>query len=340
MKQDKRFRQVVVAAAVIAAAALFAWAAAGFAHEKDRLRGEPFTDPSYRVPMPKEWVEKPVRYETGAEKADLTVVMDQDMYHALLPAIEKYAKETGLSISVKEGTCGISLGMLSNKTVDIGGFCCPPAKEDRFPGLKFHTLGVVAKAFFVNPDNPTAGLTVNELRKIYSGKITKWSAIKTPDGRPGPDRPIRAVARFHCQKRPGHWRLLMGSEDQFGPGVTEVGAIPDMIREVADHRDAIGWEVMGMAAHYKDKGPVKVLAINGHLPTDKGAVASLAYPFYRTYNLTTWEGRAANGKADGLVQYLIGEVGRLDPSLGLVPVPLLKKAGWKFLGDEVVGEPE
>lgn len=335
MKTDRRRRY-----AVIAAAALTAWAAGGAAHEKDALRGEPFTDPSSRVSMPKEWRDKPIRYEKGSEKADVTVVMDQDMYHALLPAIRQYAAQKSLNISVKEGTCGISLGMLSSKTVDVGGFCCPPAKEDRFPGLKFHTLGVVAKAFFVHPDNPVAGLTVNELRKIYSGKISKWSGIKMPDGRPGADRPIRAVARFHCQKRPGHWRLVLGSEDQFGTAITEVGAIPDMISEVADHPDAIGWEVMGMAAHYKNKGAVKVLAIDGHLPTEKGALASLAYPFYRTYNLTTWEGKATNDKAGALIQYLVREVEHLDPSLGLVPVPLLKQAGWKFRGGELVGEPE
>jgi hypothetical protein len=118
------------------------------------LKGPSFTAPGQTFEMPSEWMKKPIRYEKWADNADISVTLEQDVYQLILPLIQKYAKQRGLTIAVKEGTCGISAGMLNRKVVDIGGFCCPPGGEDRLPGLKFHTLGIVAKAFLLHPDNP------------------------------------------------------------------------------------------------------------------------------------------------------------------------------------------
>lgn len=304
------------------------------------VRGEAFTDPSHRFPMPDEWVRKPVKYEEFAGKADIAVTLEQDVYHLILPLIRKYTKEHGLKIAVQEGTCGISAGALARKAVDIGGFCCPPGKEDRLPGLKFHTLGIVAKAILVHPDNPVDNISMKQATDIFSGKTYRWSGLRTAAGKPGPDREIRAIGRFHCKARPGHWRLLLDNEDMFSPRLYEVGSMPDMIAGVAKHRDAVGWEVLGMLEKYEKSGTVKPLRINGHLPTDGEALAAGKYPLYRTYNITTWEGKGVESPhAQRLVEYLMKEVEQIDPKYGFVPASRLKKSGWKFLGDELVGEP-
>ena len=33
----------------------------------------------------------------------------------------------------------------------------------------------------MNPDNPVSGLTTQQLRDIYAGKITNWSEVGGPD---------------------------------------------------------------------------------------------------------------------------------------------------------------
>jgi ABC-type phosphate transport system substrate-binding protein len=68
--------------------------------------------------------------------------------------------------------------------------------------------------------------------------------------------------------------------------------MPDMIAQVSSNKGAIGWEVLGMVEHYRNIGKVKPLRINGYSPTDVDAIAAKKYPFYRTYNITTWEGKA------------------------------------------------
>ncbi len=312
------------------------------AQDVDPLTGPSFTDPSSIFKMPADWKAKQIRYEEWAGKADIAVTLEQDVYRMILPLIEKFGKEKGIRVAVKEGTCGISAGMLSRKAVDVGGFCCPPGKEDRLPGLKFHTLGIVAKAFLVHPENHVDNVSSGELRDIFRGKIHNWSELKTTDNGKGPSLTIKPVARFHCPLRPGHWRGLLENEDLFSPRLYEVGSMPDMIAAVATNKGAIGWETLGMVEHYRNMGAVKPLRIDGHSPGDGEALAAKKYPFYRTYNITTWEGKGVeNEKAKALVEYLLRAVEGIDPvKSGIAPASKLRKAGWKFKGNELVGEPD
>ncbi len=315
-----------------------------YAHNADDgFRGETFSDPNKQFSMPADWVDKRIVYDREAERADadLAIVMDQDIYYTLLPMIQQFGKDHNLKIYIKEGTCGIAAGMLEKKSVDMGGFCCPPGPEDRLPGLKFHTMGIVAIAFFVNPANPVDNLSSAQLRDIYGGKTFRWSEIKTAAGISGPDWTIKAIGRLHCQKRPGHWRQVLDSDSQFSPRMLEVGSIPDMIAQVASSRDAIGWEVLTMAEKYRNMGSVKPLRIDGYLPSDSAALAALKYPFYRTYSLSTWVGkRVQNRHADDLVEFMKKEFDKLNADkYGFVSQERLRKAGWKFKGDELVGEP-
>ncbi len=305
------------------------------------LRGEAFSSPAIVTPMPRAWIAKPIAHDPAAAKADVSVVLDQGAYPALLPFIQEYAKARGLRITVTEGTCGISAGALARKAVDIGGFCCPPGKEDRLPGLRFHTLGIASIAFFVNPANPIDDLTTRQLRDIYRGRIYRWSELTTASGTRGPAAVIRAIGRLHCKLRPGHWKLLLRNENQFSPRMSEVGSIPDMIAQVGAYREAIGWEVLSMIARYRDVGTVKVLQINGVDPRDGAALASLRYPFYRVYDLTTWEGKnVENPDAQDLVRYLQKRVDALDTTAGgFASARALRKAGWQFAGDELIAEP-
>jgi ABC-type phosphate transport system substrate-binding protein len=329
-----------------AAAALFAFvfilsASAFAADSADKMKGPAFTDPARRFPMPAAWVNKPIQYEGWAEKADIAVSLEQDVYQTILPLIQKYAKEHNLKIAVKEGTCGIAAGMLSRKTVDMGGFCCPPGKEDRLPGIKYHTLGIVSKAFLVHTLNPVDNVSSQQLIEMFRGKIYRWSELRDSSGKPGAGGTIRTVARLHCQTRPGHWRLLLDDDKFFSPRLVEVGSIPDVLNAVATDRDAVGWEVLSMVEKYKKGDRMKPLRVNGYSPTDYEALASGKYPYYRTYTITTWEGPAVeNEKARKLVEYLVKEADSLDPRrFGFASASRLKKAGWKFSGDELVKEP-
>ncbi len=305
------------------------------------LTGAPFTDPTRIMDMPEKWKRQSIKYDTSVSNVDLVVSLDQQMYPALKKKILKYASENNLKIVVKNGTCGISSGMLSRKAIDIGGFCCAPGLIDRLPGLKFHTIGIAAIALIVHPENNIDNVTIGQARKIFTGEIYHWSELKTSKGVSGLNLPILPVGRLHCKLRPGHWRLLLDNEDLFSPSIEEVGAIPDMISQVSTDKHAIGYETLWMNHFLRHKGKVKVLRINGYHPNTPYNLLSGKYPLYRVYNLTTWEGEGiANPSAQKLVKYLTQQAEYLDKKYSIIPASRLSQAGWKFMGDELIGEPD
>ena len=231
--------------------------------------------------------------------------------------------------------------MAIDKSADMGGFCCPPGLTDRLPGLKFHTLGIASLALLVHPENPIDNISLEEARKVYQGYIYKWSEVKSDKRTNLPDQLIRPIGRLHCKLRPGHWRLLLDNEDLFSPDLQEIGSIDDMIKSVSINRAAIGYEALWMVRRYREMGEVKILKIDGLSPDDPVRLVSGEYPLYRTFNITTWEGEGiANPKAQRLVSHLLKEAGSLPGKFGIVPVSRLRKANWKFKGDELVGEPD
>jgi len=105
--------------------------------------------------------------------------------------------------------------------------------------------------------------------------------------------------------------------------------------------NAIGYETIWMIKNHIDQGVVKYLNVNGVSPEDSIALLKTDYPLYRTYNITSWEPKhLAKVKIKELINYLIENFNQVDSKYGLVPVNLLRKHGWIFNGDELIGEPE
>ncbi|MBF0369664.1 MAG: hypothetical protein HQL52_09435 [Magnetococcales bacterium] len=303
------------------------------------LIGLPFSDPTQGMPMPDGWQEKPIRYEERLAGYDLVLTLDQQVYQILTPIIEQFAAENHIKVAIRKGTCGISGGMLDNKRVDMAGFCCAPGQIDRFPGLRFHTLGIGAIAIFTHPSNPIRDISLTDLRAIYQGERYRWSEVNKSAGKNSHDLPIRTVGRLHCKLRPGHWRLLLNNGDLFSPRMLEVGTIADMILQVASFPEAIGYETIWHVDRYRQQGKVQPLTIDAISHQDTQALAQGRYPLYRTFNITTWEGNLANPHADRLVTHLLKMVENLAPHYGLVPASHLRKTGWQFMGNELIGKP-
>jgi len=302
-----------------------------FTSQKSAGKAFDYSDQS--VQKTPDWTKKPIVYDKWAQNADLAVTLDQHLYDIMLPLVQKFARDNDMDIAVNEGTCGISSGMLENKHVDIAGFCCPAGRGDRLPGLEFHTVGVAPLAIIAHKDNTVSGITAEEARGLFSGSIRNWKEVG------GADMEVSPIARLHCKARPGHWRLILDTEDDFAYHLNEVGTIPDMAHEVSSNRQAVGHIATWNIHKYADKWKVKALLIDGLRPDDTGALMKGKYPFFRSYNITTWSGSNSNEKAQRLVRYLIENAGRVDSRFNMVPVSKLREAGWKFKGDELVGEP-
>lgn len=299
-----------------------------------------FSDPGILSEVAKDWEKKPFKHDSADADADLVIALGQQSYPIFHSLIHKYAEKNNLKIIVKHGTCGITSGRLRKKSADIGAFCCPPAKSDRLPGLEFHSLGISPIALIVHPDNPLQNISSKQAREIFQGKSTRWNQLKTTST-DNFQHIIKPIARLHCKVRPGHWRGLLKNEDQFSPRLFEVGVIADMISQVSRNAGAIGWEVPLMVSYHRKKGSVRMLKIDGHEATDMNYVLSGQYPLYRSYSLTTWK-TASKEKykiTKTLVKYLQQHIEKNYKEINYIPPSQLRSAGWKFKGEELIGEP-
>ncbi|MBF0445870.1 MAG: substrate-binding domain-containing protein [Magnetococcales bacterium] len=299
-----------------------------------------FTDPDIVMVKPEKWLKKPIMYGNWAKGADIALTLDQHLYPTFLPMIKNYAKQNSLDIAVREGTCGTSEGLINKKQVDVAGYCCPPSLTDRLPGLEFHTIGIAALAILVNPNNPVNNLSAKQVRDIFSGKITNWNQIEPAPGYKRLNLPIRPVGRLHCKTRPGHWRSILDNEDEFSPSLVEVGQISNMITVVAEYKGAVGYEVLWNLTRFHEHGKPKTVSIDNVSPNDSAAIAKGKYPFYRVDNITTWRtSHLAKLKAKKLVNYIIEKSTDTNDVFALISVTSLRKNGWKFKGNELIGEP-
>ena len=82
-----------------------------------------------------------------------------------------------------------------------------------------------------------------------------------------------------------------------------------------------------------------MLRVDGVSPTDGEALVQGRYPYYRVFNVTTWAGAPNADRAAELVNWLKRRFESLPADYGVVPASRLRAAGWRFLGDELVGEP-
>jgi len=316
--------------------------ARGETHHHDHdLRGTAFSNPAQLANVPADWKAQPVRYDTGHQDADLVVSLGQQTHPIFEKLLPEYAARHKIKIAVTQGTCGITAGRLLRKSVDVGAFCCPPGRSDRLPGLEFYTLGVSPIAILVHPENPLRNISLADARKLFQGKYSRWNETPTFADSPLGKQLIQPVSRLHCKVRPGHWRLLLNTEDQFSPKLYEVGVIPDMISQVANNPRAVGYEVPLMTVIHRKNGAVRMLSIDGKKPTDLEQVASGQYPFYRVYHLATWTRNPhAREQSLKLIAFMREYLETHYREVSFVPPSLLKKAGWKFHGDELVGEPD
>ncbi len=304
------------------------------ADNEKEMRGKPFSDPLKSSEMPKEWQKQGIRYVPDFINADLVVDLNQQLDQILEPYVKGFAKANNLKIITTKGTCGKSAAKVDRKEVDIGGFCCPPGEHDRLPGLKYHTLGITPLAFLVHPDNTVKDISLTQLRQILKGDITDWSEVG------GRDMPIKKIVSFHCKHRPGHWTLALKHEDLFSPDVLTTGEMEDMIAFVASNPGAIGFETMHVAARFRHRGEVNALKIDGYAPEPEN-LRTLDYSIYRTFNVTSWEGdNTRNPHAQKLVEYLMENADQIAGKAGILPYSILRKSGWNFHEDELIGEPE
>ncbi|HSH68998.1 MAG TPA: phosphate ABC transporter substrate-binding protein [Deferrisomatales bacterium] len=189
---------------------------------------------------------------------------------AELLAQEYEQRYPGKPVEVQGGGSTAGLQAAASGLADIGT-CSRSLKaeeEGRFTALVIARDGL---AVVVNPANPVVGLTVEQLRGLFSGQIANWKEVGGMDG------PVWPITREEGSgTRESFVHLVMGEEPISRRALTQEsnGAVRELVQ---GDSAAIGYMSLGLLTR-----ELKALSIDGIQPSAANVVAGryeLARPF-------------------------------------------------------------
>ncbi len=126
-------------------------------------------------------------------------------------------------------------------------------------------IGKEAFVIFVEEDNPVSNLTTEQLKDIYSGRITNWKELG------GKNEEIVAFQRPENSGSQVMMEYFMGDTELKEPVRYEMalsmGGIVDNVSEYTNYPGAIGYSFRYFIEELHSESGVKILSINGVSPT-------------------------------------------------------------------------
>ena len=199
-------------------------------------------------------------------------------------------KEVQPGITVNYTGSGSSAGVTGAQdgTCDIG-LASRDLKDDE-TGVKAITVAKDGIAIIVNPNNPVADLSVEQIAQLATGEITNWADVGGTDGQ------VVFMGREAGSGTRDGFESITGTKDkcQYRQELTSTG---DVITAVSQNPDAIGYASLASV-----KDTVKALNVDGVTPSE-ATVKDGSYKVQRPFVLVTVDGKALSPAAQAFFDY-------------------------------------
>lgn len=188
-------------------------------------------------------------------------------------------------------------------------------------GVELEVTKVVNEGFvfFVNKNNKVDSLTLDQIRKIYTGEITNWSQVG------GEDKEIIAYQRpVNSGSQTGLISLVMNGLTLKIPTVKESVTLTmqGIIEYVADYQngtDAIGYSYYYYANEMYYNDNLKYLGVDGVVPNYE-TIQNETYPILTAYYIVTRKGES-NDNVLKLKKAMLSKRGqKIASEAGYVPI--------------------
>jgi phosphate transport system substrate-binding protein len=228
---------------------------------------------------------------TPAERQSVTVKGSDTMVHLASSWAEMYMKANPqVDVAVTGGGSGTGIAAMLNGTTDVATASRSiEEKERKLAGEKKIDPRefVVARdgiAIVVHPSNPLNEVTMEQLKKMYTGTYANWKEVG------GGDEPIVLLSRESSSGTYVFFQEHVLSKKDYAKSARLMPATSAIIQEASSSKGAIGYVGLGYAA--EAKGKIKVLKVKkdagspGVEPTIQ-TVVSGEYPVSRPLHLYT-----------------------------------------------------
>ena len=216
----------------------------------------------------------------------------------------------GVTVNVEGGGSGAGVEAALNGTADIGLASRALDADEEAQGLIGTTLALDGIAIIVNPENPVADLTVEQIAQIYTGEITNWSEVGGNDGA------IALIGRESGSGTRDGFESITDTEDecQYDEELTSTGSV---IESVRNNPNAIGYASLSAA---EGDDTIKILTVGGVAPSE-ATVLDGTYEIQRPFVLVTKEGTELSTQAQAFFDWITSTAANdLIAGAGAVPV--------------------
>jgi phosphate transport system substrate-binding protein len=169
-------------------------------------------------------------------------------------------------------------------------------------GLEDLVIAIDGIAVILNNANPAANLTMEQIKDIYTGVITRWEQLgSSANGKTGG---IAVISREPGSGTRGAFEELIKFQDQLVKGAVEFDGTGAIKAEVSRNAEAIGYISLGSV-----DPSVKSLNIGG-VAASTANVVSGAYKIARPFILVTRKGVSLHNETKAFVDWIMGSEGQ------------------------------
>lgn len=212
---------------------------------------------------------------------------------------EVYEKEnTNVTLEIQQPGSGTGIKNAIEGVVEIGMSSRELKDNEEVAGIEATIVAYDGIALMVHPNNPVKDITLDQVKEIYTGKITNWKDLG------GKDAPIVVVSREEGSGTRDAFQDIVGykSEELIKDATISDGS-GAVKAAVVGNENAIGFA----SFEYLD-GSVAALKVGGAEPTAENVKAA-AYKISRPFILVTKEDTITeSGKA--LIDFVKSDKGQ------------------------------
>lgn len=231
----------------------------------------------------------------------------------VLPIVQKAADQymathAGADIQIAGGGSGVGVQAIGAKTVDIGMSSREVTKAElaKYPGLVITPVAQDGIAVVVNPANEIQYITLDQVKNIYLGKITKWTEI-TGANVPNTNNQIVIIGRDSASGTRSYFDETVLAKKTPTSKMLEKNSNGAVLQTVAQTPGSIGYISIGFVSDDVKALPIWYNAQKIVAPTIDN-VKSKTYPVSRDLYVIT------NGQPSGLtgdfINYILGADGQ------------------------------
>lgn len=206
--------------------------------------------------------------------------------------IEGY-DDTGVRINYSGTGSGAGIEAVLSGVCDIGLSSRTLKESETEKGAQGHLIALDGIAVIVNAKNALNNLTTQQLRRIFTAKVTNWAQLG------GSDSPIAVYGREAGSGTREAFETTLGIVDRC-IYTNEYGSNGDITGNVSTNPNAIGYVSLSGV-----KEQTKALSING-IPCSAETIRSGSYPLQRPFFLVTDKNRQLSPQAQAFLNYATG----------------------------------